>query len=236
MTLDDSVATEPAEQANRNCRVLLINEHRIFREAVRVVVDVSDGFEVVGEAASATEALQLINTVQPDVVATELPLPDRGSVKFIEEILARRPHAAILVLSEISDVQHAIATMRAGARGYVRSDAGCAELLNALRQVAAGRRYPCESFAASRRRASGKQQIGSGSLVDLTDRQLEVLRLVALGYRNKDIAHRFGVSVKAVQHHRARLSELLDLQGTAALTSYAVRTGLVTESLGVQSQ
>ena len=235
MTLDDSVATEPAEQANRNCRVLLINEHRIFREAVRLIVDASDGFEVVGEAANATQALQLIDAVQPDVVATELPLPDRSGVKFIGELLAWRPHVAILILSETNNVQHATATMRAGARGYVQSDAGRADLLNALRQVAAGRRYPCKSSTTSRRRTSEDPQTGSGSLADLTDRQLEVLRLVALGYRNKDIADQFGVSLKAVQHHRARLSELLDLQGTAALTLYAVRTGLVPQGLGVRS-
>jgi DNA-binding NarL/FixJ family response regulator len=214
---------------DHNRRVLLINEHRIVREAIRLMVDTSEGFEVAGEAGNATQALQLIDTVQPDVVATELPLPDRSGVRFVEELLERRPDAAILVLGGVTDVEHAMLTMRAGARGYIHKGTGRAGLLNALREVAAGRRYPCESFADSRRRTRELQN-ASGSPVNLTDRQVNVLRSIALGFQNKEIAHRLGVSVKAVQHHRARISDLLDLRGTAALTLYAVRAGLVAET------
>lgn len=226
MALNEVATSEAAEQANRNCRVLLINEHRLVREAVRVMVDASDGFEVVGEAANAAQALEVIDTMRPDIVATELPLPDRSGVKFIGELLARQPQAAILVLGGVSDAQHVRITMRAGARGYVRNASGRAELLKALREVAAGRRYPCGSITAPRRRTH-ELNMDSGAAVNLTDRQLDVLRSVALGYRNKEIAHQLGISVKAIQHHRARLCELLDIEGTAALTVYAVRTGLL---------
>jgi DNA-binding NarL/FixJ family response regulator len=235
MTFNDSAAPERAGQASPSYRVLLINEHRILREAVRVIVDASDGFDVVGEAAGATQALQLIDAVQPDLVVTELPLPERSSAKFIAELLARRPHVAILVLSAVCDREHATAVMKAGARGYMQNDSGRVELLSALREIAAGRRYLCESFVTPRRRAREEPRNGGGGIMDLTDRQREVLRSVALGYRNRDIAHQLGVSEKAVQKHRARLCDLLDLHGTAALTLYAVRTGLVTERF-VQSQ
>jgi two-component system, NarL family, response regulator NreC len=235
MTLDDCTAHEPNEHVNRNCRVLLVNEHRILREAVRLIVEATDGFEVVADAGSATQALLLIDAMQPDLIVTELPLPDRSGVTFISELLAQRPDTAILVLSAIRDVQHAKATMSAGARGYVQNYAGRAELSNALRDVAAGRRYPCKQFTVSGRRTREGPQNGSGCLMELTERQLEVLRLVALGYRNKDIGFRLGVSAKAVQHQRTRISELLDLRGTAELTSYALRSGLVTESLAIRS-
>jgi two-component system response regulator NreC len=228
MPLDLCMAHEPAEQVNRNCRVLLVNEHRILRDALRLIVEAAAGFKVVADADSASQALRLIHAAEPDLVVTELPLPDRGGVTFIGELLAVCPRAAILVLSAIRDVQHATKTMGAGARGYVRKDAGRAELLNALRDVAAGRRYPCKAFSAPWPRRRLGPQNGSGCPMALTDRHREVLRLVALGYRNRDIASRLGVSVKAVQHQRARLSDLLDLHGTAELTSYAVRTGLVT--------
>jgi two-component system, NarL family, response regulator NreC len=235
MTLNDCATHEPAEQLNNHCRVLLINEHRILREAVRLIVDAIDGFDVVGDADSATQALPLIDVLRPDLIVTGLPLPDRSGVTFIGELLVTSPRAAILVLSTVSDVEHVTAAMKAGALGYVQNDAGRAELLNALRNVAAGRRYPAKSFSTSRRRTRERPQTRDGCSAELTDRQREVLRLVALGYRNKDIAFRLGVSEKAVQHQRARVSDLLDLHGTAELTSYAVRTGLVTDSLSSQS-
>jgi len=233
MTFNDSTACELAAQTTRTCRVLLIDGHRILREAVRSIIDASEGFQVVGEAAGATQALQLIESLQPDLVLTDLPLPDRSGVKFIAEFLLRRPQAAVLVLSAVRDKERANGAMKAGARGYLRKDCGRAELLAALREVSAGRRYVCESFSAPRRRSAREEpEIGGNPTTDLSERQLEVLRSVALGYRNKDIAQRLSVSVKAVQKHRARLSNLLNLHGTAALTLYAVRTGLVSEGIG----
>jgi DNA-binding NarL/FixJ family response regulator len=221
VTLNDGTVFEPAQQVSRNCRVLLINEHRILREAVRLIVNMADGFEVVGDADSATKALQLIEALQPDLVVTELPLPDRSDARFIGELLTSCPHAAILVISAVRNSKEVTATMRAGALGYIRNDAGRAELLNALREVAAGRRYRSKSFDS---------QPCRNSPIELTYRQIAVLRLVALGYHNTDIADRLGVTPKAVQQQRARLMELLDLHGTAALTAYAVRKGLVSES------
>lgn len=236
MTFNDSTACELAAQTTRTCRVLLIDGHRILREAVRSIIDASEGFEVVGEAAGATQALQLIESLQPDLVVTDLPLPDRSGVKFIAEFLLRRPQAAVLVLSAIREERASGAT-KAGARGYLRKECGRAELLAALREVAAGRRYVCESFSAPRRRSAREEpEIGGNPTTILSERQLEVLRSVALGYRNKDIAQRLSVSVKAVQKHRARLSNLLNLHGTAALTLYAVRTGLVSEGFGFHAR
>jgi DNA-binding NarL/FixJ family response regulator len=235
MTPDDCTVHEPAEQVNRNCRVLLVNEHRILREAVRHIVGAEAGFEVVADVDSATQALQFIHAAVPDLIITELPLPDRAGVSFIGELVVLCPRAEILVLSAFRDVEYAKTAMRAGARGYVQKHAGRAELLNALRNVAAGRGYPCKSFTAPRPRKRWGPQNGSASPAELTDRHLELLRLVALGYRNREIAFRLGVSIKAVQHQRARVSDLLDLHGTAELTAYAVRTGLVTESLVIRS-
>lgn len=232
MTPKDSTACESAAEnsnASRTSRVLLVDEHRLLREVVRLIVDASDAFEVVGEAANATQALQRIASLQPDVVITDLALPDGNGVRFIKEFVALRPQAAILVLSGIHDEERATVAMKAGARGYVVKNAGRLELVTALREVAAGRRYLCKSFSASRRRARAEQGPGNDARTNLTDRQLELLRSVAHGYRNKDIALRLGVSLKAVQHQRERLSNLLNLRGTAELTLYAARSGLLAE-------
>jgi DNA-binding NarL/FixJ family response regulator len=233
MSPNDSTAGEPAAEssgASRTWRVLLVDEHRLLREVVRVIVDASDAFEVVGEAVNATQALQRIESLQPDVVITDLALPDSNGVKFVKAFLALRPQTAVLVLTAIHDEDRAAVAMKAGARGYVVKKAGRVELLTALREVVAGRRYLCKSFSTSPRRARAEPGSGHDSLTNLTERQLELLRSVARGYRNKDIALRLGVSVKAVQHQRERLSNLLNLRGTAALTLYAARTGLLSET------
>jgi DNA-binding NarL/FixJ family response regulator len=232
MTPNDSTTYELAAESagdSRTWRVLLVDEHRLLREVVRVIVDASDGFEVVGEAVNAAQALERIETLQPDLVITDLALPDSNGVKFIRAFLALRPQAAILVLTAVQDEERASVALKMGARGYILKNSGRVELLTALREVAAGRRYLGKSLSASPRRV----RVGRGSSPDavqnLTDRQLELLRSVASGCRNKDIALRLGVSVKAVQHQRERLSNLLNLRGAAALTLYAARTGLLSE-------
>ena len=229
---NDSTVREPQGEGtgdNRAWRVLVVDAHRLLREVVRVIVDATDAFEVVGEAVNAAQALQRIETLQPDLVITDLALPDSNGVKFIKAFLALRPQTVILVLTAIQDGERASVAMKAGARGYILKDAGRVELLTALREVAAGRRYLCKSLSASPRRARAEPGSGHETLRNLTDRQLELLRSVARGYRNKDIALRLGVSVKAVQHQRERLSNLLNLRGAAALTLYAARTGLLSE-------
>jgi len=232
MTPNDSTACESEAEGtldSRAWRVLLVDEHRLLREVVRVIVDASDAFEVVGEAVNAAQALQRIATLEPDLVITDLALPDSNGVKFIKAFLALRPQAAVLVLTAIQDEERASVAMKAGARGYILKNAGRVELLTALREVAAGRRYLCKALSASPRRVRAGRGSGQDTVQNLTDRQRELLRSVASGCRNKDIALRLGVSVKAVQHQRERLSNLLNLRGAAALTLYAARTGLLSE-------
>jgi len=235
MTLDQSTECESPEQDGRTSRVLLIDAHRLFREAVRLVVNACEGFEVVGEAANAAQAVQLVESLKPDVIVTDLPLPDRSGGRFIGEFLLRQPQAAILVLSTSSHEERVAVAMKAGAHGYLAKDSGRDELLIALRELAAGRRYISKSCIARRRRSRETASDESTAALNLTERQIEVLRSIALGYRNQDIAERLGVSVKAVQKHRARLSNSLELRGTAALTLFAVRTGLISEALGTRT-
>ena len=230
MTLNQATECELSAQESRTTRVLLIDAHRLFREAVRLVINALEGFEVVGEAANAGDAMALVESLQPDVVVTDLPLPDRSGARFIGEFQLRCPAATVLVLSASGHEERVAIAMKAGAQGYLVKDSGRDELLVALREVAAGRRYLSKACSTTRRRV--REAAGSDTAaLNLTERQREVLRSVAMGYRNQDIAERLGVSVKAVQKHRARLSNLLDLRGTAALTLFAVRTGLIPEAL-----
>jgi len=240
MTLDDSTGPESLVSEGRGThRILLIDEHWILREAVRSLVDASDEFEVVGEAGSATEALQLIASLRPDVLLTDASLPDRTGMQFIAEFHSCLPQLEILVLTALHIPEHIAAAMEAGARGYVLKNCSRAELFAAIREIAAGRQYLCKSLAVSRPhvgvredarpRPRREQQRASLPATNITERQRQVLRSVALGYRNREIAQLLGVSESAIRKQRERLSEALGLRGTAALTLYALREGLVSE-------
>lgn len=211
--------------------VILIDRHRIVREAVRCMIDATDEFRVVGEAADAAEALPLLDSLRPDVVLTDFPLPDHTGVQFIAEFQSRLPQLGILVLSALPKRENAVAAMKVGARGYLLKDCAGSELLAAIRSVAAGGTYLCKSLADSESRSCVREERGRADMAvtNLTERQRLVLRSVALGHTNREIARMLGVSAKAIQKHRERLSDALDLHGTAALTRYAVREGLLPE-------
>ena len=187
-------------------------------------------FAVVAEAGRASEALELIGSVQPDVVVTELHLADGSAVPLIEQIHARFPKVAILVLTSVRARDVAGAIRKAGALGYLLKDCERAELFTALREVAAGRWYRSLVAAVPAMRAPGDEASLSSRAAYLTERQRQVLRSVARGYRTREIAQMLGVSIKAVHKQRERLRIALQLNSTAALTRFAVREGFAEES------
>ncbi len=230
MTLVQSSATVPPKAAARGVyRIMLVDGQRIFRQALRMLMT-QEEFDVVGEAGQAAEALELIGTVRPDVVVTELHLTDGSAVGLIEQIRARFPDVAVLVLTAVRARDVAGTVRRAGALGYLLKDCERGQLLTALREVAAGRWYRSLAPAPPRVRARLDQAGLSTRAAYLTERQRQVLRSVARGYRTREIAQMLGVSVKAVHKHRERLRIALQLNSTAALTRFAVREGFAEES------
>jgi DNA-binding NarL/FixJ family response regulator len=226
MTLNDSTGSESLiSDGRRTHRIVLIDKHRLVREAVRFLIDASDEFEVVGEAGGATEALQLIDSLRPDVILTDFPLPDRTGMQFIAEFHSRCPQLEVLVLTALATREHVAAVIRAGARGCILKDCGREELFAAIREIAAGREYLCKLLASIREET---RRAGMPA-TDITERQRQVVCSVALGYCNKDIAQLLGVSESAIRKHRERLGEVLGMRGAAALTRYALRAGLVAE-------
>jgi DNA-binding NarL/FixJ family response regulator len=220
----------PAADEQRAFRVVLVDGHCIFRQALRILLAADKDFAVVGEAGRAGEALELIGSLQADLVLTDLHLPDGSGVQFIEQVRTRFPKVAILVLTALRARGAAAAARKAGALGYVLKDQGRAELSSALREVAAGRWY-CSDVPAAM--SGALRRAGSSSSTQatyLTERQRQVLRSVALGHSAREIAGMLGVSVKAVHKQRERLRFALQLNSTAALTRFAVREGLVQES------
>jgi DNA-binding NarL/FixJ family response regulator len=229
MTLNGSAGTGTVGAGQEPvCRVLLVDSHRLFREALCILLARVKEFSVVGEAAGGREALELIAALQPNVVVTDLHLDASSSVGHLEEIHARFPEVALLVLTAFRAHDVAARVRRAGALGHLSKDRGLKEFLNALREVAAGRCYRSYSGAGARIRKPSEEGAGAG-IVDLTERQRQVLRALALGYRTRETARMLGVSVKAVHRQRERIREALRLDSVAALTRFAAREGFAEE-------
>jgi len=218
-------AATPAATRAPVCRVVLVDGQRLFREGLRVLLASEHGFCVVGEAAQSSEALELVSNQQPDVVITELHLSDGSAVRLIDEMHARFPNVAILVLTAVRARDAAAAVRRAGALGYLLKECGRSELFRALRTVLAGHSYR-SGTPTSRTRVRADSGGAANRVAYLTERQRLVLRSVARGQPAHQIAEMLGVSVRAVHRHRQRLRNTLQLDSTAALARFALREGL----------
>jgi two-component system NarL family response regulator len=232
MTLIASPRTPiAASDERRACRIVVVDNQRILRQALRILLAAEDEFTVIGDAGQGAEALELIGALRPDVVVTDLHVTEGSGVQIIEQIHARFPKVAILVLTALRAHDVVAAVRKAGALGYVLKDRGSGELLSALREVAAGRWYRSVASAGRAARArTDEASHSSGRAAYLTERQRQVLRAVALGYRAREIAQMLGVSVRAVHKQRERLRDALQLNSTAALTRFALREGIAPES------
>ena len=225
MTLAASAAVAtPATPTAQTRRLVLVDSQQLFRHALRVLLAAEDGFAVVGEAGQRSEALELVASLQPDVVITDLHLADGSGVQLIEEIRARFPRTAILVLTAVRARDATAAARKAGAQGYLLKECGRSELRSALRAIVAGRRYRSGTPTITTRRRAESSGLSNGAAY-LTERQRLILRSVALGHPTRQIAEMLGVSVRAVHRQRERLRHTLHLDGTAALTRFALREG-----------
>jgi DNA-binding NarL/FixJ family response regulator len=227
-----SEAANPAESGEGGqvtaCRVLLVDGHRLFREGLRALLERETDYVVVGDTGAGNEALELIDVLQPDVVVTDLHQGDGSSVRHLEEMHARFPRVGLLVLTAFRAHDVAARVRRAGALGYLLKDRGLREFLQALREVAAGRCYRAGARADARVRSRSARASGV-TIVDLTERQRQILRALALGYRTRETALLLGVSVRAVHKQRERIREALRLESVAALTRFAAREGFADE-------
>jgi DNA-binding NarL/FixJ family response regulator len=210
--------------------VLIADDHRLFREALRVVLERE--CEVVGEAASGEEAVTLAARTRPDIVLLDVGMPGVGGLNAAHRLAKEAPASKVVILSQHDDEEYVIEAMvEAGAAGYLVKTDAAAELLSALRAVAAGRSYLSSAVAPAvlarlknpRRAAPG----GGVSVVKLTRREREVLSLIGEGATSKEIAARLGISPKTAQVHRDNLKQKLKAKSTAAIVRYAIKHKLI---------
>ena len=212
----------------RPIRVLLADDHDLFRAGLRVLLQDLGGFEVVAEAGDGREALRLIDEHRPDVVLMDLMMPGLNGLEATARVAREFPGVRVLVLSMNAAEEFVLPAIRAGAGGYVLKNARPSELEQAIRAVACGETYLTPAVSGHliddyRRRTAGE----ADSLERLTPRQREVLQLVAEGHSTKEIARRLGLSGKTVETYRSQLMDALDIHDIAGLTRYAIRKGLV---------
>jgi DNA-binding NarL/FixJ family response regulator len=211
-------------------RVVLVEDHPIFREGLRALVVSSLGYEVVGEAEDGQRAIEICRECGPDLVLMDLSLPRMNGIEAADRIKEHCPRTIILALTVHLDDEYIAAAFQAGIDGYVLKDANRSEIIEAIQTVVAGRPYlsPEVSEKVIRGFVKGsteKEQGAAGS--GLTPRELEVLKLVAEGRTNRAIADLLFISVKTVEKHRASLMAKLNLHSPQALTAYALDKGLI---------
>jgi DNA-binding NarL/FixJ family response regulator len=207
-------------------RVLIVEDHTLVRSAVRRLLETVPGTAVEDEAGTAEQAVRLARLHKPDVVLLDLVMPGGSGIDAIPGIREAAPGARILVLSMYDDPAHVRAAFAAGASGYLLKDAADTDLVSAIREVAAGRRYVYPVLGA--RLAAAEARTGAAS-DSLSERECEVLRLLALGHTNQEIATMLCISVRTAETHRAHIMRKLDLSTRAELVAYALRHGLLGE-------
>jgi DNA-binding NarL/FixJ family response regulator len=198
----------------------------VVREGVRHVLTSDGGFDVVGEASNGVEAVELARTLQPDVVVLDLSMPQLSGLDAAVQIRQTVPEARILVLSIHDHEEYVLQSVRAGAQGYLRKDSSPAELREAVRALHAGGSV----FSAPVARTLSLALQNERRIASLTAREKEVLIEIARGATNKDIATKFGISVRTVESHREALMKKLALRGAASITRFAMDAGLLRTS------
>lgn len=214
------------DASNRLIRVVVVEDHPLFRSGLVGILGDLDGFEVVGEAASGEQADELVAATDPDVVLMDLHLPGISGVEITARINARQPDTAVLVLTMLDDDATILAATQAGARGYLLKEATPDEIVRAVEGVAAGQAVFGGAAAARVLTALADPNRGVRPLPDLTEREVEVLGLMARGLTNSAIAERLYLSDKTVRNHVSNIFTKLGVSDRAAAVARARDVGL----------
>ncbi len=211
-------------------RILLADDHGIVRRGMRALLDSEEGLEVVGEAANGREALKGIETLRPDLAILDVAMPMLNGIEVTAQAMKTFPDLKVIILSMYADEAYVVRALTAGARGYLLKEATEEDLLPAVRAVAAGRSYfsPAISSILLADYVRHLKQRGLEDSYDvLSDREKEVLQLLAEGRSNKETATVLNLSLSTVETHRLKLMQKLGLHNTAEIVLYAVRKGII---------
>jgi two-component system response regulator NreC len=207
-------------------RVLIVDDHAVVRAGLKLLVDGEQDLETVGEAGSARDAIFESRALRPDVVLLDVVMPDQSGLEIVPQLLQESPDAKVLMLSMQDEPRYVREAFEAGASGYVLKEAADSELVAAIREVAGGGRYVHPELGA-RLVAAESEERKRAEEDPLSEREREVLRLLALGHTNQEIAKELFISVRTAETHRAHIMQKLRLQSRAELVRYALDQGLL---------
>jgi DNA-binding NarL/FixJ family response regulator len=215
----------------KRIRVLLADDHMIVREGLRALLEAEGDVEVVGEAQTGRQAVQLTRRLRPDVVVMDIAMPLLNGLEATRRIVKAVPTTRVLILSAHSDDEYIRQVILLGAAGYLIKQTSADLLSKAIREVEKGNTFFSPSIANRLQSLSLESPDGCGVLrrkkAGLSSREVEVLQLIAEGKANKQVAAELGISIKTVEKHRQHLMSKLDLHDTAGLTRYAIAAGII---------
>jgi two-component system, NarL family, response regulator NreC len=207
-------------------RVLIVDDHAVVRAGLALLVNAETDLEAVGEAGNAREAILEARTAKPDVILMDVMMPEQSGIDAVPQLLHEHPGVKVLVLSMQDDPRYVREAFEAGASGYVLKEAADAEVVAAIREVAGGGRYVHPELGA-RLVAAETAERRRAEEDPLSDREREVLRLLALGHTNQEIAKQLYISVRTAETHRAHIMQKLRLSSRAELVRYALAEGVL---------
>lgn len=214
-----------------NLRILLADDHQMFREALRILLERNPDFEIVGETGNGNEVLSLTGKTSPNIVCLDIDMPGLNGVEITRQITAAYPLVKVIALSVFSDRGYIADMLNAGASAYVTKAAAGVELLRAIDAVSRNRSYLCPDATDAVKEAMttrGERKELAGT--KLGAREVEVLKLVATGLTSSQIAERLEIALSTVEVHRRNIMRKLDVDSAIGLTRYAIRTGLVSSA------
>jgi two-component system response regulator NreC len=217
---------------NKKSTILLADDHSILRAGLRSILDSNPDFEVIAEVDNGKDALQESITLKPDLLLTDLSMPKTNGTECIRELKKRAPEVKVLVLTMHAGEEHIHAALNAGADGYILKDDSHDELIKAIKNILNGKTHLSPSICNNTINDylnSAKTNQPTASWEILTHREREVIKLIAEGYRSKDIAEYLTISIKTVEKHRSNLMKKLDLHSVSSLTNYATQHGLANQ-------
>ena len=206
-------------------RIVIIDDHPLFRKGLEQLIASSDGFAVCGEAANAVEGLSTLRKLKPDLAIVDISLPGTNGIELIKNIRAEFPKLPVLVLSMHDESLYALRSIRAGAQGYVMKQEALENVVRALYEIMDGRPYlsPAMSAKLITKFASRSENERSNPTDKLSDRELEILELIGKGHEVRDIATELHLSPKTVETHRAHIKEKLNLANARQVARFAVQ-------------
>lgn len=210
-------------------RLVLADDHEMVRDGLARLLEDENELQVVGTASNGLEAVRLVERIKPDILITDLMMPGINGLEVTRQLIQRMPELKIIILSMHADEAYVLEALRNGARGYVLKESSRTDLVRAIGEVMAGRRYlsaPLSERAIETYLSAGQQSSGD-PYERLTTREREIFQLLAEGYKNSDIANRLSVSVRTVETHRANIMEKINVRNQAEITRYAYQRGIL---------